>query len=324
MSSPFSVSMAKIIKNFKLETIVMPLPEENIYISNVEVNRPGLQLCGFYQYFDNAQIQIIGKSEEAFLTGFSDEEYKKRVGDFFGKKPAAVIISRDLPVSDFMKDAALKNNVPLLRTSDATSSFMSSLISFLNVELAPRVTRHGVLVEVYGEGLLILGESGVGKSETAIELVKRGHRLIADDAVEIRRVSSRSLVGSAPENIRHFIELRGIGIINARRIFGIGAVNLTSKIDLVINLEQWQSEKVYDRMGLEDQTTDILGINVPSVTIPVKPGRNLAVIIEVAAMNNRQKKMGYNAAYELLKRLGMSEDIPEYERDKNEDNDIFL
>ena len=324
MSSPFSVSMAKIIKNFKLETIVMPLPEENIYISNVEVNRPGLQLCGFYQYFDNARIQIIGKSEEAVLTGFSDEEYKKRVGDFFGKKPAAVIISRDLPVSDFMKDAALKNNVPLLRTSDATSSFMSSLISFLNVELAPRVTRHGVLVEVYGEGLLILGESGVGKSETAIELVKRGHRLIADDAVEIRRVSSRSLVGSAPENIRHFIELRGIGIINARRIFGIGAVNLTSKIDLVINLEQWQSEKVYDRVGLEDQTTDILGINVPSVTIPVKPGRNLAVIIEVAAMNNRQKKMGYNAAYELLKRLGMSEDIPEYERDKNEDNDIFL
>ena len=324
MSSPFSVSMSKIIKNFKLETIVMPLPEENIYISNVEVNRPGLQLCGFYQYFDNARIQIIGKSEEAFLTGFSDEEYKKRVGDFFGKKPAAVIISRNLPVSDFMKDAALKNNVPLLRTSDATSSFMSSLISFLNVELAPRVTRHGVLVEVYGEGLLILGESGVGKSETAIELVKRGHRLIADDAVEIRRVSSRSLVGSAPENIRHFIELRGIGIINARRIFGIGAVNLTSKIDLVINLEQWQSEKVYDRMGLEDQTTDILGINVPSVTIPVKPGRNLAVIIEVAAMNNRQKKMGYNAAYELLKRLGMSEDIPEYERDKNEDNDIFL
>lgn len=305
MSSPFSVSMAKIIKNFKLETIVMPLPEENIYISNVEVNRPGLQLCGFYQYFDNARIQIIGKSEEAFLTGFSDEEYKKRVGDFFGKKPAAVIISRDLPVSDFMKDAALKNNVPLLRTSDATSSFMSSLISFLNVELAPRVTRHGVLVEVYGEGLLILGESGVGKSETAIELVKRGHRLIADDAVEIRRVSSRSLVGSAPENIRHFIELRGIGIINARRIFGIGAVNLTSKIDLVINLEQWQSEKVYDRMGLEDQTTDILGINVPSVTIPVKPGRNLAVIIEVAAMNNRQKKMGYNAAQELLASLGM-------------------
>jgi HPr kinase/phosphorylase len=207
-----------------------------------------------------------------------------------------------------MIEAAKENAVPLLRTSDSTSGFMASLISFLNVELAPRITRHGVLVDVYGEGLLILGESGVGKSETAIELVKRGHRLIADDAVEIRRVSSRSLVGSSPENIRHFIELRGIGIINARRIFGVGAVNLTSKIDLVINLEQWRQDKVYDRMGLEEQTTEILDINVPSVTIPVKPGRNLAVIIEVAAMNNRQKKMGYNSAQELLKRLGMGDD----------------
>ena len=319
MSSPFSVSMAKIIKNFKLETIVMPLPEDNIYISNVEVNRPGLQMCGFYQYFDSARIQIIGKSEEAFLSEFSEDEYKKKIDDFFGKKPAAVIISRDLPVTDIMKKAAEENKVPLLRTPDATSSFMSSLISFLNVELAPRVTRHGVLVEVYGEGLLILGESGVGKSETAIELVKRGHRLIADDAVEIRKVSSRSLVGSAPENIRHFIELRGIGIINARRILGVGAVNLTSKIDLVINLEQWQADKVYDRMGLEEQTSEILDINIPSVTIPVKPGRNLAVIIEVAAMNNRQKKMGYNAAHELLKRLGMSDDLPE-----QEETDIFL
>ena len=220
-----------------------------------------------------------------------------------------------------MKESAERYGVPLLRTADATSSFMASLISFLNVELAPRITRHGVLVEVYGEGLLIVGESGVGKSETAIELVKRGHRLIADDAVEIRRVSSRSLVGSAPENIRHFIELRGIGVINARRIFGVGAVNLTSKIDLVINLEQWQPEKVYDRMGLEEQTTRILDNEIPPVTIPVKPGRNLAVIIEVAAMNNRQKKMGYNAAYELLKRLGMTEDLPDSDKDET---DIFF
>jgi HPr kinase/phosphorylase len=319
MSSPFSVSMAKIIKNFKLETIVMPLPEDNVYISNVEVNRPGLQMCGFFEYFDSGRIQIIGKSEEAFLSEFPEEEYKRKVNDFFGQHPAAVIISRNLPVTDIMRKAAEDNKVPLLRTPDATSSFMASLISFLNVELAPRITRHGVLVEVYGEGLLILGESGVGKSETAIELVKRGHRLIADDAVEIRKVSSRSLVGSAPENIRHFIELRGIGIINARRIFGVGAVNLTSKIDLLINLEQWQSDKVYDRMGLEEQTTEILDINIPSMTIPVKPGRNLAVIIEVAAMNNRQKKMGYNAAHELLKRLGMSDDVPE-----QEETDIFL
>ena len=320
MSSPFSVPLAKIIKNFRLETIVIPTAAENIYISNVEVNRPGLQLCGFYQYFDNARIQVIGKSEEGYLNEFSEEDYRQHVNDFFAQKPSCVIISRNLPVTDIMKSAAAENAVPLLRTSDTTSSFMASLISFLNVELAPRVTRHGVLVEVYGEGLLILGESGVGKSETAIELVKRGHRLIADDAVEVRRVSSRSLVGSAPENIRHFIELRGIGIINARRIFGVGAVNLTSKVDLVINLEQWQQDKVYDRMGLEEQTTSILVIDIPSVTIPVKPGRNLAVIIEVAAMNNRQKKMGYNAAHELLKRLGMGDDIPEDNRDET---DIF-
>ena len=321
MSSPYSVSLAKIIKNFPLEVVSLPAPAEDIYISNVEVNRPGLQLCGFYEYFDNGRIQVIGKSEEGYLNEFPEDEYKKRVNDFFAHKPSMVIISRNLPITDIMKAAAEEHKVPLLRTSDTTSGFMASLISFLNVELAPRVTRHGVLVEVYGEGLLILGESGVGKSETAIELVKRGHRLIADDAVEVRKVSSRSLVGSAPENIRHFIELRGIGIINARRIFGVGAVNLTSKIDLVINLEQWQPDKVYDRMGLDEQTASILDIDVPSVTIPVKPGRNLAVIIEVAAMNNRQKKMGYNAAYELLKRLGMTEDVPD---DANKDSDVFF
>ena len=178
-------------------------------------------------------------------------------------------------------------------------------MSYVNVELAPRITRHGVLVEVYGEGIFLVGDSGVGKSETAIELIKRGHRLIADDAVEIRRVSAKSLVGTSPENIRHFIELRGIGIINARRIFGMGAVKVTEKIDMVISLEQWDSSKNYDRMGLENDYTEILGIRVPILTIPVKPGRNLAVIIEVAAMNNRQKKMGYNAAQELLSSLGL-------------------
>ena len=181
------------------------------------------------------------------------------------------------------------------------------MISYLNVELAPRITRHGVLVEVYGEGVLILGDSGVGKSETAVELIKRGHRLIADDAVEIRKVSAKSLVGSAPENIRHFIELRGIGIINARRIFGMGAVKMTEKIDMVVQLEIWDSSKVYDRMGLDNEYTEILGVSVPITVVPVKPGRNLAVIIEVAAMNNRQKKMGYNAARELLHNLNMEE-----------------
>ena len=192
---------------------------------------------------------------------------------------------------------------------------MSGLIAFLNLNLAPRVTRHGVLIEIYGEGVFITGESGVGKSETAIELVKRGHRLVADDAVEIRKVSNISLVGSSPDNIRHFLELRGIGIINARRLFGIGAVKMTEKIDLVVELEQWNSEKVYDRMGVDTEFVSLLGVKIPSLTIPVKPGRNLAVILEVAAMNNRQKKMGYNAARELLNRLGMESEPKEVVRD---------
>ena len=202
-------------------------------------------------------------------------------------------------------EAAQENGVACLRTSDNTSSFLSGLLSYLNVELAPRITRHGVLIEAYGEGMLILGESGVGKSETAIELVKRGHRLIADDAVEIRRVSNRTLVGTSPENIRHFLELRGIGIINARRLFGMGAVKVTEKIDMIVKLELWDPKKAYDRMGMENEYATLLGIQVPCLTIPVKPGRNLAIILEVAAMNNRQKKMGYNAAQELMQNLGM-------------------
>ena len=196
-------------------------------------------------------------------------------------------------------------------TPQSTSDLTASLVQYLNKELAPRITRHGVLVEVYGEGCLLTGDSGVGKSETAIELIKRGHRLVADDAVEIRRTAQTTLYGQSPENIRHFIELRGIGIINARKLFGMGAIKLQEKIDMVINLEQWDSAKVYDRMGLDNEYMKILGVEVPTLTIPVKPGRNLAVIIEVAAMNNRQKKMGYNAARELLKNLGMAvEDLP--------------
>ena len=248
---------------------------------------------------------------------------KEKLKNFFETKPTLVVICRDLPIDDIMLDLAKENEVPLVRAKEGTSEFSAALVSFLNVELAPRITRHGVLVEVYGEGVLILGESGVGKSETAIELIKRGHRLIADDAVELRKVSSRSLVGCAPENIRHFIELRGIGIINARRIFGIGAVKPTSKVDLVIMLEPWDANKVYDRMGLEEQTLSILDIKLPSTTIPVNPGRNLAVIIEVAAMNNRQKKMGYNAAAELLKKLGMTNDMSGSGTNTSEE-DIFL
>ena len=200
-------------------------------------------------------------------------------------------------------DEIEKYNVPLLRTTKKTSPFVAALIAFLSLHLAPMITRHGVLVEVYGEGILILGDSGIGKSETAIELVKRGHRLIADDAVEIRRVSNKSLVGAAPNNIRHFIELRGIGIVDVRRLFGMGSVKETENIDLVINLEPWENGKMYERLGLEEKTTEILGINVPSIELPVCPGRNLSVVIEVAAMNNRQKRMGFNTAQEFNKRL---------------------
>ncbi len=307
MHTNFSVSLNKIINEFSLEVIYLPKDANEIFISTADVNRPGLQLAGFFEYFDVTRLEIIGKSELEFLCG-KDNGVDKSLEKFIGLKPAGIIISRGLEIPEKMVDLCREHQVPLLRTNDSTSSFMSSLISFLNVELAPRVTRHGVLVEVYGEGLLLLGESGVGKSETAIELVKRGHRLIADDAVEIRKVSGKTLVGTAPENIRHYIELRGIGIVNVRRIFGMGSVKLTEKIDMVINMEPWDSEKVYDRMGLDSETVEILGITVPSLTVPVKPGRNLAVIIEVAAMNNRQKKMGYNAAAELLKKLGMGDD----------------
>lgn len=308
MRTNFTVSLAKIISEFSLETLNMPANPEKIQISTTEVNRPGLHMAGYFEFFDEKRIQIIGKSEESFLLRFTPEKAEKRLKEFFSHKPAAVVICRNMQVDEMYAKTAAEYGVPLLRTAETTSDFTSALIAFLNLNLAPRVTRHGVLVEVYGEGILLLGESGVGKSETAIELIKRGHRLIADDAVEIRRVSNKSLVGTAPDNIRHFIELRGIGIINASRIFGAGAVKITEKIDLIINLEIWDVNKVYDRMGLDNQTTEILGLDIPSLTIPVKPGRNLAVIIEVAAMNSRQKKLGYNAAQDLLKRLGMTDE----------------
>ena len=308
MRTNFTVSLAKIISEFSLETLNMPANPEKIQISTTEVNRPGLHMAGYFEFFDEKRIQIIGKSEESFLLRFTPEKAEKRLREFFSHKPVAVVICRNMQVDEVYAKTAAEYGVPLLRTAETTSDFTSALIAFLNLNLAPRVTRHGVLVEVYGDGILLLGESGVGKSETAIELIKRGHRLIADDAVEIRRVSNKSLVGTAPDNIRHFIELRGIGIINASRIFGAGAVKITEKIDLIINLEIWDVNKVYDRMGLDNQTTEILGLDIPSLTIPVKPGRNLAVIIEVAAMNSRQKKLGYNAAQDLLKRLGMTDE----------------
>ena len=306
MSQTFTVPLSSVMKELGLETIYMPENGENILISSKDVNRPGVEFTGFLDFYDNKRILVVGHTENAFLGRYSQEERERALEGLISRKPPAIIICRSLKPYPEMMEAAKRHGVALLGTADTTSSLVAALVSYMNVELAPRVTRHGVLVEVYGEGILLVGDSGVGKSETAIELIKRGHRLIADDAVEIRRVSKKSLVGTAPENIRHFIELRGIGIINARRIFGMGAVKLTEKIDMVINLAIWDKTKVYDRMGMENEYTEILGLRVPVLTIPVKPGRNLAVIIEVAAMNNRQKKMGYNAAKELLQNLGMT------------------
>ena len=305
MPVEFKVLLTKVVKELSLEPLFLPDDYENIQISSMDVNRPGLALTGYLDFFDKTRIIIFGKTEYSYLARFGSEQQRHVIENLFKLKPPAIIIARNLPEKDEILSTAKLYDIPVLRSPDSTSSLSASLVSFLSVELAPRITRHGVLVEVYGEGCLLIGDSGVGKSETAIELIKRGHRLIADDAVEIRRVSKTSLVGSSPDNIRHFIEVRGVGIINARRIFGMGAVKLTEKINMVINMELWDSTKVYDRMGLENEYMEILGIDVPVLTIPVKPGRNLAIIIEVAAMNNRQKKMGYNGAQELLLSLGM-------------------
>ncbi len=294
------VSLAKVAEDNGITVVYSPEDPHEIMLSSSDVNRPGLVLgAGFFDHFEPRRIQIIGNAEAMFLKKLPDELRRERLTDFLRHHPAAVIVTHRNEVDPVLLELASYFEVPVLSTEENTSDFMATLISYLHVQLAPQITRHGVFVEVYGEGILITGDSGVGKSETAIELIKRGHRLIADDAVELRRVSAKSIIGSAPELIRHYIELRGIGIVDVRRLFGMGSVKLTEKIDLVVHLEPWSEDVVYDRMGMETEYTSILGINVPSVTIPVKPGRNLAIIVEVAAMNNRQKKLGYNAAAEL-------------------------
>ncbi len=317
MEPKFSVSLSKIIKELSLDVAYMPNNPDEIQIFSKDITRPGLELTGFLDFFDNSRIMLFGNTENSYLNRFSTEQRYHVIERLFSLDPPAIIVTRSIIPYGELMSAAEKCKIPVLRTSEPTSSVTAELVNFMNLELAPRVTRHGVLVEVYGEGLLLVGDSGVGKSETAIELIKRGHRLIADDAVEIRRVSNTQLIGSAPENIRHFIELRGIGIINARRIFGMGSVKLSQKIDMVINLELWDNKKVYDRMGMNSEMTEILNNQIPIVTIPVKPGRNLAVIIEVAAMNNRQRKMGYNAARELFAALGL-----EYPEDEDGTGDV--
>lgn len=310
MSTTFSVSLSQIIKEMSFETIFMPADPDTIMISSTQLNRPGVELTGFFEYYDPSRILVFGNTEMAYLDTLSDSKRADILADLLSRGAPAIVLCRGFKPIPEMAEMARRYSMPILATADQTYNVISSLVAYLNVELAQRITRHGVLVEVYGEGMLLIGDSGVGKSETAIELVKRGHRLIADDAVEIRKVSNKTLVGSAPENIRHFVEVRGVGIINARRIFGMGAVKLTEKIDLVVNMEIWDPNKSYDRMGMDNEMIELLGIKLPIVTIPVKPGRNLAIIIEVAAMNNRQKKMGYNAAQELLHNLGMETGEP--------------
>ncbi len=303
MKVQYKIPLAKVVEEAHLEVVVRPACFDEIQIVTPEVNRPGLALAGFYEIFEQDRIQLIGKAETHYLNSLEPSTRRLMLQKLIDAKPVAILYTSGLPIDDFVVRRAEEQQVPILRTQVKTSPIMASLIASLNTHLAPRITRHGGLVEVYGEGLLLLGDSGIGKSETAIELVKRGHRLIADDAVEIKRVSDKTLVGSAPEIIRHYIELRGIGIVDVRRIFGIGAVKETERVDLVIQLENWVEGKMYDRMGMDEEKVNILGIDVPAITIPVRPGRNLAIILEIAAMNNRQKKMGYNTAEEFNKRL---------------------
>ncbi len=297
----FTVSLEKVIHEMKLEKLYYP--DKEIMIETADVNRPGLQITGFFDYFDPSRIQIFGMVENTYLAGLSAEVRYNNLKRLFEKNVSAVILSRNGNASAEMLKLAEEYETPVLRTAQPTSYFTSTLNAYLSVELAPRITRHGVLVEIYGQGVLIVGESGGGKSETAVELIKRGHRLVADDAVEIKKVSSKTLIGVAPDIIRHFIEIRGIGIVDVKNIFGMGAVKDSENIDMIIHLETWDRNKQYDRLGLVDEYTNILGLDIPSLTIPVKPGRNLAVIFEVAAMNNRQKRMGYNAAEELNRRI---------------------
>lgn len=307
--SEFSVTLAQLAKQLKLETLYTPVELEKVQITCADINRPGIVLAGYYRYFDPTRIQLFGLTEMSYMKDLSREVRSTHLEKLFSMKPPAILVSHKQEPLPEMLDFARWYEVPLLRSEEASSTLMSNIISYLNVELAPRVTRHGVFVEVYGEGILIMGDSGVGKSETAVELVKRGHRLIADDAVELRRTSASTIIGTSPENIRHFIEIRGIGIVNVAKTFGIGAVKTSTMVDLVVELEPWDKTKTYDRTGLTSETYDILGVKIPSTVIPVMPGRNLAVILETAAITNRQKKMGYSAAQELLARLGLEDDL---------------
>ncbi len=298
-----AVSLSKIIEKMELVNLTPEIDVESIKVEQTDINRPALQLTGFFDHFPTDRVQVIGYVEYTYLKGMEEERKKYIYGEILSKKVPCIIFCRDLQPDDILLELANKHEVPILVTGTTTSAFMAEIIRWLNVELAPCISIHGVLVDVYGEGVLIMGESGIGKSEAALELIKRGHRLVTDDVVEIRKVSDETLIGTAPDITRHFIELRGIGIIDVKTLFGVESVKETQGIDMVIKLEDWNRDKEYDRLGMEDQYIEFLGNKVVCHSIPIRPGRNLAIIVESAAVNHRQKKMGYNAAQELYRRV---------------------
>ena len=303
MIDTYSVPLTQLVDEFKLDVAYASTDFSSIRITVEDVARPGLQLAGFFDHYEPMRLQVMGNVEMSYMTKLSHADRCAIFDRLFSYKFPALLIARGIAPHEEMLLMAKKYNITILSTQEATSAIVSSIITYLKDALAPRVTRHGVLVEVYGEGIFLTGDSGIGKSEAAVELLKRGHRLIADDAVEIRRIATNALVGTAPDLIRNYVELRGIGIINVAKVFGMGAVKHDNAIDLVVNIVPWNTQQAYDRLGLEDHYSEILGVKVPMYTIPITPGRNLAVILEVAAMNNRQKKMGYNAAVEFTEQI---------------------
>ena len=303
MIDTYSVALSDLVKEFDLIVEFASTDYESIRLTVEDVSRPGIQLAGYFDHFDPMRLQVLGNVEMSYLARQTDEARASILDRLLSYKFPALLITRNIAPSPQCLQMAKKHNVTLLRSTDPTSMLVSAIITYLKAALAPRVTRHGVLMEVYGEGVLLTGESGIGKSEAAVELLKRGHRLISDDAVEIKKISGNSLIGTAPELIRDYVELRGIGIVNVAKLFGMGAVKIENTIDLVVNIVPWNTHEVYDRLGLEDQYTEILGVKVPMNTIPITPGRNLAVILEVAAMNNRQRKFGYNPAQEFTEQI---------------------
>ena len=297
------VPLAEVVEHMSLINLTPEVDISEIKIEKPDINRPALQFAGYFELFDANRIEIIGAGEYSFIEQKSGEEKQKIYDEFLDNPIPCIVFCRNLEPDDKFRETAIKYNVPLLKSAMPTSAFMAEIIRWLNVKLAPCISIHGVLVDVYGEGVLITGESGIGKSEAALELVKRGHRLITDDVVEIRKVSDETLVGSAPDITKHFIELRGIGIVDVYALYGASAIEETQNIDLVIRLEDWDKDKDYDRLGLEVEHTEYLGNKVVCHVIPIRPGRNLAVICETAAINHRLKKMGYNAAQELYRRV---------------------